>query len=61
MLYSNRNFKANPSQDSAITHPPAPLMILAGAGTGKTSTLLHRIRYLVNSKIVNSKHVLFGR
>lgn len=58
MLYSNRNFKANPSQNSAITHPPAPLMILAGAGTGKTSTLLHRIRYLVNSKIVNSKHVL---
>jgi DNA helicase-2/ATP-dependent DNA helicase PcrA len=58
MLYSNRNFNANPSQDSAITHPPAPLMILAGAGTGKTSTLLHRIRYLVNSKIVDSKHVL---
>jgi len=47
MPYSSGNFKANPSQEAAIAHPPAPLMILAGAGTGKTSTLIHRIIYLI--------------
>ena len=47
MPYAVGNFKANPSQESAITHPPAPLMILAGAGTGKTSTLIHRIIFLI--------------
>ena len=47
MPYSSGNFKPNTSQESAITHPPAPLMILAGAGTGKTSTLIHRIIYLI--------------
>jgi len=35
----------NPQQRKAIEHPPAPLMIIAGAGTGKTSTLLQRICY----------------
>lgn len=58
MPYSSENFIANPSQDSAISHSPAPLMILAGAGTGKTSTLLHRIRYLVTSKLIEPEHVL---
>ena len=58
MLYSNRNFKANSSQDSAITHPPAPLMILAGAGTGKTSTLIHRIIYLIQHYNADPQSIL---
>ena len=58
MAYTSGNFKANPSQESAITHPPAPLMILAGAGTGKTTTLLHRIRHLILSDQIESEHVL---
>ena len=48
----------NPEQASAINHPPAPLMILAGAGTGKTFTLLHRIRHLIMSDQVKPEHVL---
>jgi len=40
-------FNPTPAQKNAITHPPAPLMILAGAGTGKTTTLLHRIAHLI--------------
>lgn len=47
MPYRRGNFIANRSQAEAITHPPAPLMILAGAGTGKTTTLVHRILYLI--------------
>jgi len=58
MPYSSGNFKANPSQDTAITHPPTPLMILAGAGTGKTSTLIHRIRYLCKSALIKPENTL---
>ena len=38
---------ANIAQKKAIKHPPAPLMIIAGAGTGKTFTLENRIVYLI--------------
>lgn len=50
MAYSYGNFRATPEQEAAITYQSAPLMILAGAGTGKTSTLIHRILYQVSNK-----------
>src|SRR5918912_1697170 len=37
----------NPEQRAAATHPPGPLLILAGAGTGKTTTLCARVAWLV--------------
>src|SRR6267143_4685141 len=37
----------NPGQLSAATAPPAPLLIIAGAGTGKTNTLAHRVAHLI--------------
>jgi len=37
----------NASQLSAATAPPAPLLIIAGAGTGKTNTLAHRVAHLI--------------
>jgi len=37
----------NPEQRKAATHPPGPLLILAGAGTGKTTTLCARLAWLV--------------
>ncbi|SVE46901.1 uncharacterized protein METZ01_LOCUS499755, partial [marine metagenome] len=58
MPYSYGNFIASPNQDKTINHPPAPLMILAGAGTGKTATLLHRIRHLIISESVQAKNVV---
>ena len=48
----------NKTQTKCIEHPPAPLMIIAGAGTGKTSTLLHRIRHLIVSNSIKANHVL---
>jgi len=45
-------------QNKAIEHPPAPLMIIAGAGTGKTYTLLHRIKHLVLTNQIDPKNVL---
>ncbi len=58
MSYTYGNFKANPSQNLAISHPPAPLMILAGAGTGKTATLIHRIIYLITHYKVDPQSIL---
>jgi DNA helicase II / ATP-dependent DNA helicase PcrA len=37
----------NPEQRAGATHPPGPLLILAGAGTGKTTTLCARVAWLV--------------
>ena len=37
----------NPAQHAAATHGDGPLLIIAGAGTGKTRTLVHRVAHLI--------------
>jgi superfamily I DNA/RNA helicase len=39
----------NPEQRTAVIHVDGPLLILAGAGTGKTKTLVHRIAHLIRA------------
>lgn len=41
----------NPEQYSAVTHGDGPLLIIAGAGTGKTKVITHRIAHLIKSGI----------
>jgi DNA helicase-2/ATP-dependent DNA helicase PcrA len=48
----------NPVQKEAVLHQDSPLLILAGAGTGKTRVLTERIIYLINSYIANPYQIL---
>lgn len=48
----------NPAQTSAVRQTSGPLLILAGAGSGKTKTLAHRIAYLVQNESVWPTEIL---
>lgn len=52
------NVTPNKEQKSAIEAEFGPVLIIAGAGTGKTFTITERILYLIKEKNINANSIL---
>ena len=53
-----KSLNLNPEQRKAIEHDQGPLMVVAGAGTGKTRVITERVRYLIQEKGVDPDAIL---
>ena len=50
--------RLNPNQREAVLHPSGPLLVLAGAGSGKTSTMTYRIAHLISVRGQSAASIL---
>jgi len=50
--------RLNPAQQEAVLHKSGPLLVLAGAGSGKTTTMATRIAYLIAKHQVHAENIL---
>ena len=48
----------NEAQQSAVTAPPGPVLVLAGPGSGKTRVLTYRVAYLIREMGVSPWHIM---
>src|SRR3989344_2175695 len=52
------DMKLNAEQEEAVRHLDGPLLIIAGAGTGKTTVITERIKYLITKKNIPASEIL---
>ena len=57
-MASNPKNDLNDSQQEAVKHPGGPLLVLAGAGSGKTRIITERISYLIKEHHVSPSNIL---
>ena len=48
----------NPEQQSAIQHKDGPMLVIAGAGTGKTRVITERIAHIISEKWAEANQIL---
>ncbi|MBI3443510.1 UvrD-helicase domain-containing protein, partial [Candidatus Woesebacteria bacterium] len=58
MANDTSNLKLNEEQQKAVKHGGGPLLIIAGAGTGKTTVITERIKYLILGKKAKPDEIL---
>ena len=51
-------YKLNQSQKEAVEYTDGPLLIVAGAGTGKTTVIVSKIAYLIENKLAKPEEIL---
>jgi len=55
---SDQSYTMNPSQKEAVEHNDGPMLIVAGAGTGKTFTLVEKIKQLIKEHQIKPEEIL---
>lgn len=50
----------NPDQQKSVLHTDGPMIILAGAGSGKTRVLTYKVIYLINEKKIDPNNILMA-
>ena len=50
--------KLNPQQKEAVKHIEGPLLVLAGAGSGKTGVIINKIAYLIEKEIYKANQIV---
>src|SRR5436309_1206679 len=58
LVMVSKSFIPNPKQKQAIEHTTGPMLVLAGAGTGKTSVLVERIAFLIENHHARPDEIL---
>ena len=58
MPWQPRGFKLTPQQQQAVYHENGPILVVAGAGTGKTTVLASRVVRLIEDKLADPGEVL---